>query len=41
MGRQENRRNQLNLKLILATAVITLATAIIKLLTALIEWLKR
>ena len=41
MGRQQNRREQQQYKLVLATAVIGLATAIINLLTALIAWLNR
>ena len=41
MGRQQNRREQQQLKLVLATAVIGLATAIINLLTSLVAWLNR
>lgn len=41
MGRQQNRRDQQQLKLVLATAVIGLATAIINLLTSLVAWLNR
>ena len=41
MGRQQNRREQQQYKLVLATAVIGLAAAIINLLTALIAWLNR
>ena len=41
MGRQQNRREQQQYNLVLATAVIGLATAIINLLTALIAWLKK
>lgn len=41
MGRQQNRRDQQQLKLVLVTAVIGLATAIINLLTSLVAWLNR
>ena len=41
MGRQQNRREQQQLKLVLFAAVIGLDTAIINLLTGLIAWLKR
>lgn len=41
MDRQQNRREQQQLKLVLFAAVIGLATAIINLLTALIAWLNR
>lgn len=41
LGRKENRRNQVLLKVTLATAMVNLLASMIKLATEIIAWLNR